>query len=182
MYRSASASGILDKITFIQNGVDEVRRSAVISVDNSNNGGSSVRLPNTTIVGNNTTEQSLETVLLSDLINAIKIVEKPSLIVIKIDVELLECRTFLGSSSIFKRPQDVPIDAVIMEWVFIRENGEYSEQCPMEKVKLMTKMFLDGGYIPYRANDTRELNTANLGLEWKTDVLWRLQKNSSLAQ
>ena len=44
MYRSAEKSGILDYMTFVQNGVDEVRRQASMNIDNSNNGGSFVEL------------------------------------------------------------------------------------------------------------------------------------------
>ena len=44
MYRSASKSGFLDRMTFIQNGVDEERRTAHMSIDSSNNGGSFVKL------------------------------------------------------------------------------------------------------------------------------------------
>ena len=44
MYRSAEKSGILDYMTFVQNGVDEVRRTASMTIDNTNNGGSFVEL------------------------------------------------------------------------------------------------------------------------------------------
>ena len=44
MYRSAAKSGSLERITFVQNGVDEERRTAVMSIDRGNNGGSFVKL------------------------------------------------------------------------------------------------------------------------------------------
>ena len=44
MYRSATKSGFLERITFVQNGVDEERRTAVMSIDRGNNGGSFVKL------------------------------------------------------------------------------------------------------------------------------------------
>ena len=44
MYRSATKSGILDRVTFVQNGVDEERRTAVMNIDKRNNGGSFVKL------------------------------------------------------------------------------------------------------------------------------------------
>ena len=44
MYRSATKSGFLDRMTFVQNGVDEERRTAVMSIDKENNGGSFVKL------------------------------------------------------------------------------------------------------------------------------------------
>ena len=44
MYRSAEKSGILDHMTFIQNGVDQERRTSQMSIDGGNNGGSFVKL------------------------------------------------------------------------------------------------------------------------------------------
>lgn len=41
---SAEKSGILDYMTFVQNGVDEVRRKASMNIDHSNNGKSFVEL------------------------------------------------------------------------------------------------------------------------------------------
>ena len=43
MYRSATKSGILDRLTFVQNGVDKERRSAIMSIVRGNNGGSFVK-------------------------------------------------------------------------------------------------------------------------------------------
>ena len=44
MYRSAAKSEILNQMTFIQNGIDEVRRTAYMTIDKANNGGSFVEL------------------------------------------------------------------------------------------------------------------------------------------
>ena len=46
MYRSATKSGFLDQMTFVQNGIDDVRRTAHMAIDNANNGGSFVELGN----------------------------------------------------------------------------------------------------------------------------------------
>ena len=43
MYRSATKSGVLDRMTFVQNGVDKERRSAIMSIVRGNNGGSFVK-------------------------------------------------------------------------------------------------------------------------------------------
>ena len=49
----------------------------------------------------NTKEQELvETVLLSDILDAAEAIEDPKQIIMKIDIELFECRAFLGSSSL----------------------------------------------------------------------------------
>ena len=120
----------------------------------------------------------MQTVLLGDIFRAIKDTVKPvpSQLLMKIDVELFECRAFLGSPEVLKQPQEIPILAVIMEWVFLRENGVYSEQCPKESVIELAKMFLDNGYTPYHVNGDRlqltKLDTSNFGLEWKCNVAW----------
>ena len=92
------------------------------------------------------------------------------------DIELFECKAFLGSPEVLKQPQTIPILAVIMEWVFLLEEGKYSEQCPKEKVIELTKVFLDNGYTPFRVGDNpklSKLDISNLGTEWKfNNVVW----------
>ena len=44
MYRSASKSGLLDRLTFVQNGIDGERRAAVMGIHGKNNGRSYVKL------------------------------------------------------------------------------------------------------------------------------------------
>ena len=44
MYHSAQKSNMLDKMTFVQNAIDETRRTAHMSIDRTNNGGSFVEL------------------------------------------------------------------------------------------------------------------------------------------
>ena len=175
MYRSANASRILPKIRFIQNGVDEVRRKAVFRVDKFNNGGSYVKLPQTVINEENPKEQELvETVLLSDILDAAEAIEDPKQVIMKIDIELFECRAFLGSSNVFRQPQVVPITAIIMEWIYKGGDGRFSDRCPEDKMRLMAKMLLDTGYVPYSSFDLRRLNYSHLGEEWSGNVLWLL--------
>ena len=177
MYRSAKGSGILHNIKFIQNGVDEVRRKTVVCVDKLNNGGSYVKLPQKqqqpviNKCGNQSDQEPIQTVLLSDIIEAARVIENPTEIVIKIDIELFECRAFLGSPNIFNQPQDVPIVAIIMEWLYGRGDGSFTDRCPEEKMKLMAKMFLEAGYVPFSIH-FRRLDYSDLGEEWKTNVLW----------
>ena len=129
------------------------------------------------LIGNKA-EVELRTVLLGDIFNEVKevVIPKPSQILMKIDIELFECRAFLGSPAVLTQPQEIPIVAVIMEWVFLRPNGAYSEQCPKEKVIELTKLFLDNGYTPFQVNGDRlqlhKLDTANFGSDWKTNVAW----------
>ena len=44
MYRSASKSGLLDRLTFVQNGIDGERRAAIMGIHGHNNGRSYVKL------------------------------------------------------------------------------------------------------------------------------------------
>ena len=94
----------------------------------------------------------------------------------KIDIELFECRAFLGSPEVLTQPQDIPLIAVLMEWVFLREHGTYSEQCPKEMVIKLSKLFLDNGYTPFRLNDQTfrlsKLDSSNFGVEWNFNVAW----------
>ena len=120
----------------------------------------------------------LQTVLLGDIFRAVKdtATPVPSQLLMKIDVELFECRAFLGSPEVLTQPQEIPLLAVIMEWVFLREKGVYSEQCPKESVIELAKMFLDNGYTPYHVNGDRfkltKLDSSNFGVEWNCNVAW----------
>ena len=44
MHRRVEKLGILDCMSFVQNGIDEVRRKASMNIDKYNNGGSFVEL------------------------------------------------------------------------------------------------------------------------------------------
>ena len=94
-------SGVLDKMVFIQNGMDEIRRNITMHIDVDNNGGSFVDLDNyltdrTQLEGYKKERPIIETALLSDLLNAVTLQERPSKIIIKMDIEGFECRAILG--------------------------------------------------------------------------------------
>ena len=40
-----------------------------------------------------------------------------------------------------------------MEWNFLKRNGDYSEQCPKERVIELAKLFLNNGYIPFHVKE-----------------------------
>ena len=94
----------------------------------------------------------------------------------KIDIELFECRAFLGSPEVLVQSRNITLVAVIMEWVFIREHGKYSEQCRKEKVIELAKLFLDNGFTAFRMKgksyQLSSLDTTNFGVDWKFDVVW----------
>ena len=45
--------------------------------------------------------------------------------------------------------------AVIMEWIFLRDDGSYTKMCPKDKVEELTKLFLSNGYTPFLVRDDR---------------------------
>ena len=120
--------------------------------------------------------------LLVDIFDEIKstVFPRPSQIVMKIDIEFFECRAFLGSPEVITHPQDIPIMAVIMEWIFLRDDGSYTKMCPKDKLVELTKLFLNNGYTPFLIKDDRReltrLDTSKFGVEWKwkwkTNVAW----------
>ena len=132
----------------------------------------------------------LQTILLGDVVHSVAELANPlpSQIVMKIDIELFECKAFLGSPEVLRTPQLIPIRAVLMEWVFPGENGKYSDQCPREKVVELTKLFLDNGYTPFRATSHQlhlfnflfynwdyrlsRLDISKLGTDWNFNVVW----------
>ena len=78
----------------------------------------------------------------------------PSQILMKIDIEHFECRAFLGSPEVLAQPQNIPIIAVVMEWIFTKNigGGQYSPICKKEQVRELARLFLDTGYTPFKVN------------------------------
>ena len=101
MYYSATMSGILSNVIFIQNGIDEIRRNITMHIDKNNNGGSFVDLNSSltgtsNLVGYKKVQPMIETILLVDLLQAVSDEENPTKIIIKMDIEGFECRAILG--------------------------------------------------------------------------------------
>ena len=101
MYKSSLVSDLIDQVVFVRNGIDELRRNITMHIDKDNNGGSFVDLDNsikskTHLKGYKMDQPVIETVLLGDLLQAASIKEKPSNIIMKMDIEGFECRAILG--------------------------------------------------------------------------------------
>ena len=171
MFRSALKSGLVNKMTFAQNGIDEIRRTAYMDINKKNNGGSYVGKTN----DNTPNTISLQTVLLSDVFDAIRkhASPLPSCVIMKIDIEQFECHAFLGSPQVLDQTQDLPVIAVIMEWTFLGENDKYGERCPEEKVVELAKLFLFYDFVPFSADKgMKKMDTSNYGVGWQENVAW----------
>ena len=180
IYRSALLSRVLDRITFVQNGVDDTRKIvnatenlyALIYIGENNriNG----RFKNENI------SHSVSTVLLSDIINDISLkVNNRLQLLIKMDIEGMECNAFLGSAKELTDNSSVSIVAVIMEWTF----QKFPFTCSSTKVLKLKQLFLYAGYIPFLLNDKHQIkegrNLIKLSTDdqhWKTnnifDIVW----------
>ena len=111
MYTSAIKSNLTRNLVFVQNGIDRVRRNVTMHTYPKNNGASYLHLNN-----NHTTEDSsaigtmtnhnldasaeVKTILFSDLMHLVIQHEEPKRIIIKMDIELCECRALLGITQI----------------------------------------------------------------------------------
>ena len=166
-------------MNFIQNGVDNERRQAKLIEVGANNGASYLSLPDYS-VSKWGVKESVQTVLLSDILQAIEIVSNPKQIIIKIDIELYECRAILGAAEIFKKAQKFTITAIIMEWKFLGKDGAFRKECPKEQLRSMTCLLLRAGYVPLNIKDLSPLNYSNFGAEWGANILWILNRTDSI--
>ena len=107
MYRSSLKSNLTDQVVFVQNGIDETRRNTTMHIDKKNNGGSfvdfepSVGRRKQHLDGFKKEHPVIETVLLSDVVEAAVMQENPSRIIIKMDIEGFECKAILGKQFLF---------------------------------------------------------------------------------
>ena len=105
MYRSSLKSNLIDQVVFVQNGIDEVRRNTTMHIDEDNNGGSFVDMEPSIagrkrLDGYKLAQPVIETILLSDVLEAAVMQENPTNIIIKMDIEGFECRAILGKNQI----------------------------------------------------------------------------------
>ena len=102
-------SNLLQNIIFVQNGIDEIRRNITMHISENNNGASIVDLDvfvrsdlklssGAHVKGYKVEQPTIETILLGDLLGATLVLEKPTRIVIKMDIEGFECRAILGEN------------------------------------------------------------------------------------
>ena len=91
-------SKLTDKMVVVQNALDGYRHKTTMVVDQTNNGGSHLSSEShNTELSKDPNSITVNAVLLSDVVNAAVAVEKPKHIVMKVDIEMFECRAFLGS-------------------------------------------------------------------------------------
>ena len=90
----------------------------------------------------------------------------------------------LGSPEVITPPQDIPITAVIMEWIYLTDDGSYPKMWPKDKVEELTKLYLSNGYTPFLVKDDRreltKLDTRKFGVEWQWN--WKTNVASYLIQ
>ena len=95
-------SNLVDKIVLVRNGIDEIRQNTTMQIDMDNNGRSFLDVhPSYTkpkhLFGFKKNYRIIETVLLSDIVNAAVGHENPSHLIMKMDIEMFECRAILGN-------------------------------------------------------------------------------------
>ena len=159
--------------------MDDERREAELVEVEGNNGASYLSLPDSSVSKRNI-KHSIQTVLLSDILQAIKVASNPKKLIMKIDIELYECRAILGSQDIFNNVHKFQITAIIMEWMFILKDGTFTKECPREKLMSMVGLFLKAGYVPLNIKDLSQLNYSNFGAEWRPNVLWIRNRTDSI--
>ena len=88
-------------MTFVQNAIDGVRRKVHMVIDEKNNGAShldeSKEASKLDSGDSLKSDEVFETVLLSDVFNEAVAKSQPKSVIIKVDIELYECRAFLAS-------------------------------------------------------------------------------------
>lgn len=103
--------------------------------------------------------------------------ESLTVIVMKMDIELSECRAFLGSPNVLTM-RSIKIPFILMEWHF---KAPFSKLCSQQEVRNMTSIFVENDYTPFSAVKKNQLDVLKSDTKWSpVDVLW-VHKNASIA-
>lgn len=158
LFRSAILSNLSQNLTLLLNGVDGERRKAWMKIDETNKGGSFVKLKTQNVTGN---DVELQLVLFSDILDAVILKHNPEDIYIMIDIELYECRAFLGSKDALANKA---IKVIMMEFKYIRmpNQNDINQYCNQSQAMEMIDMFLNYGFLPHKLDsfgqDLREIS------------------------
>ena len=90
--------------------------------------------------------------------------------VMKVAIELHECKAFLGSPEVFER--GVAFKFIVMEWHFKDNIEKEAGPCSKAELQQMTEMFVNAGYVPYGARKKKELDPSVSHLWDKDNVAW----------
>jgi FkbM family methyltransferase len=193
MYQSAVKTGVIDKMTLVQNGVDFNRTVSHIRAAMGGIAGSQMK-PN--ITGLRSDEEMgiaeeeyerVHTILLTDVIDAINEKNYPRSsskrlpVVLKIDVESYECRAFLGSPDLLSDPRAY-IPYVIMEWAYL-DNDPNGDVCPEEMLRKVTAFFTSHNYTAFQLEDIYHVGESEVksmkwmdpagSLDWaNSNIMW----------
>lgn len=177
MYQSAVKTGVIDKMTLVQNGVDFNRTVSHIRAAMGGIAASQMK-PNISgikideVMGIAEEEyEAIHTILLTDIIDAINKKDYPRSgdkrlpIVLKIDVESYECRAFLGAPGLFDDAHAY-VPYVIMEWAYL-DNDPQGTVCPEEMLEKVTAFFTSHKYAPFQLEDIfNVLNREKKSMMW----------------
>ena len=176
MMVSSIMSAVNHRMTFLHNAVGGRREQAVININDSNNGASSV-VRNV----NDSSMELVQTVLLQDIFNEAVMTISPKSVVIKADIEGSECQAFLASPegkisyhkrvriilmllflyvSVFKHPL---VQSIFFEWH--GNNGAKEFGCTPSDFSAILSMLRHKNFKLYEHNLARWQDISHLGDE-----------------
>ena len=169
LHKSVNVNKLQPLYTLIENGLSNVRQNVTLSGNGKNQGGSSVMFE----YENAALKETIQTILFDDLLEVFDDKEA----VIKVDIEISECRALVNSSKFFKA---VNVRAIFMEWqgiLGLLKGGKRPEE--VEIVESVLNTLEARGFAPAKIHPSyaTSLKTTNRlhrenKISWPHDVVW----------
>lgn len=149
VHKSLLKGGLKQNVTLVLNAISDTRENVKVHVVEENPGGSYIEQ-------NNTSDKSVDAILLDDLISLIG----PGSVFLKMDIEGNEYKALKGGSRFF---QVLNVEHIFMEWMLHRysPNG-----------KGIVHFLLRNGMLPYESLSRQTPLDLKRSYQWPDNIFW----------
>ena len=168
LHKSVNVNKLEPLYTLIENGVSNMRQNVTLYGNGKNQGGSSVMFE----YENAALKENIQTILFDDLLEVFDDKEA----VIKMDIEISECRGLVNSSKFF---ETVNVRAIFMEWdgirVLLKDEGKRPEEVAIIESVLDTleaRGFRAAQIQQYYEISLKSRLHRQNKIGWPRDVVW----------
>ncbi|XP_052097360.1 uncharacterized protein LOC127732364 [Mytilus californianus] len=149
VHKSLLKGGLKQNVTLVLNAISDTRENVKVHVVKENPGGSYIEQ-------NNTSDKSVDAILLDDLISLVG----PGSVFLKMDIEGNEHKALKGGSRFF---QVLNVEHIFMEWMLHRYSPNGKE---------IVHFLLRNGMLPYESLSRQTPLDLKRSYQWPDNIFW----------